>query len=99
MKAALTHLAAAACGALVVILLPFGKKSAAPDPPGANQPSKSGKTMSCKGEYRRLSGYTEEERKQKLQTITLDYTPEGDMLRVSRIRVQTRYGNAVADRR
>jgi hypothetical protein len=55
--------------------------------------------VTCSGEYRRVSGYTAKERREKAITMSIDYAARGDAMRATRVRVQTRYGPAVLTRR
>ncbi|WP_306151890.1 DUF3108 domain-containing protein [Roseovarius sp. MMSF_3281] len=55
--------------------------------------------VTCAGEYRRLSGYTASERKERRIPFTVHYEAKsGDML-ATRVDIQTKYGKAVLLRR
>ena len=56
-----------------------------------------GKT--CHGTYRRLSGYSNSESRKREVPLAIDYVPVDGVLRADQVRVETRYGSAVAKRR
>ena len=56
-----------------------------------------GKT--CHGTYRRLSGYSNSESRKRAVPLAIDYVSYGGVFRADQVRVETRYGAAVAKRR
>ncbi|QYK41320.1 MAG: DUF3108 domain-containing protein [Paracoccaceae bacterium] len=66
-----------------------------------SDPRPQGEGLVCRGEYRRVAGYSDSEMAERSRfPFTVIYVPApGGMMRVDEVRVQTLYGNAVMKRR
>ena len=64
-----------------------------------NRPSRAGGAVTCNGSYRRIAGYSDNERENRNVSISVTYVPSGDMMRAERVASDTRLGPAVMDRR
>lgn len=58
-----------------------------------------GNTITCNGSYRRVAGYSDNEREKRNVSISVTYVPAGDVMRAERVAFDTKLGPAVMDRR
>lgn len=58
-----------------------------------------GEAITCNGSYRRVSGYSDNEREKRNVGISVTYVPVGDVMRAERVAFDTKLGPAVMDRR
>ena len=58
-----------------------------------------GPAITCNGHYRRIDGYSDDERRNRNVSISVTYEPTGEMMRAERVAFDTRLGPAVMIRR
>lgn len=64
-----------------------------------NRAEQRGTGKTCHGTYQRLAGYSNSERNKRAVPLAIDYMPYEGVYRAMQVRVETRYGAAVAKRR
>ncbi|MEQ9260314.1 MAG: DUF3108 domain-containing protein [Roseovarius sp.] len=62
------------------------------------RPAPEGERVTCHGFYKRLEGYGND-RENRNVPVSVEYEPVGGEMRAARVRVETKYGMAVMDRR
>lgn len=64
-----------------------------------NQPKPSEGGLTCNGHYSRIAGYSSKSKQARTLAISIEYDLVDDVMRATRVNVQTRYGLAMMQRR